>query len=188
MADLSIVGAEGAILAPMSAVDEDSAALVWAARIADQLERPLILLHVIHEPAEQPGLYRQMGGGDVLVPISELACTICQRRLQRLQSAYPESAALAEPRVRVVAGLPGRRIVEVAEEEQVALVVMGTNHRSSLDRLLHGSILKYVSRHSTRPVLEVDSEGVVDSSADAAPIAHYVAKAQALIGPSAAPL
>ena len=187
MADLSRVHPEGAILAPMNVTDDALAALVWAGRIADQLDRSLVLLHVIHEPVEQPGLYRKLAGGDILMPLSELARMLCQRRLRELQAAHPNLRSLAEAALFFSSGVPGPRIVQVAQDQGVALIVMQSRHHGHLDRLLHGSVTEYVLRHSRRPVLELDRASDSASAVGPEPAGHYFAKAQSLIGTTAAP-
>jgi nucleotide-binding universal stress UspA family protein len=48
-----------------------------------------------------------------------------------------------------------KRIVEVAQEVQAGLIVMGTHGRTGLSRLLQGSVAEQVLRRATCPVLTV---------------------------------
>lgn len=55
----------------------------------------------------------------------------------------------------IVDGSPSREIVEYAVRERCDLIVMGTNGRGGLNRLLLGSIAERVVRNSKIPVLTV---------------------------------
>jgi nucleotide-binding universal stress UspA family protein len=55
--------------------------------------------------------------------------------------------------------LPGRRIIEVAETEQAAMIVMGTRGRNGFPQLLRGSVTEYVMKHAAMPVITL-REGI----------------------------
>ena len=81
---------------------------------------------------------------------------------------------------RLVEGSAGRSIVQVAEEVQPDVVVVGSHGRGFLSRVLIGSVSEYVVRHCPLPVLVVrhdqgggEPEPVIpegDTAADAAGI------------------
>lgn len=50
-------------------------------------------------------------------------------------------------------GFPEKEIINVSEEWNADLIVMGTHVRSTLGRILTGSVAEYVIRHSKIPVL-----------------------------------
>ena len=52
-------------------------------------------------------------------------------------------------------GIPADEIINVAEEEDVDLIVIGTLGRSALEKLLLGSVAEKVIRHAPCPVLVV---------------------------------
>jgi nucleotide-binding universal stress UspA family protein len=52
-------------------------------------------------------------------------------------------------------GSTGEGIITCSKEYKADLIVLGTHHRSGLDRLLTGSVAEYVVRHSEIPVLVV---------------------------------
>jgi nucleotide-binding universal stress UspA family protein len=54
-----------------------------------------------------------------------------------------------------VLGSPHLRIANVAEQEKVDMIVLGTHGRSGLGRLMLGSVAERVARTSTVPVLVV---------------------------------
>ena len=45
----------------------------------------------------------------------------------------------------LISGLPGRRIVEVAEREQASMIIMGTHGRNGFAHMLQGSVAEYVT-------------------------------------------
>ncbi|MDY7082181.1 MAG: universal stress protein [Halobacteria archaeon] len=55
----------------------------------------------------------------------------------------------------VVDGVPHRRILEYADDNNIDLIVMGTHGKTGLDRLLLGSVTEKVVRSSEIPVLTV---------------------------------
>lgn len=57
----------------------------------------------------------------------------------------------------VVRGDPGRAICDVAEEQGIDLIILGTHDRGAFGRLWFGSVSEYVVRHAPCPVLVVRS-------------------------------
>ena len=55
-------------------------------------------------------------------------------------------------------GSTGEGIIECSKSFKADLIVLGTHHRTGLDRLFNGSIAEFVVRHSQTPVLVVPSE------------------------------
>jgi nucleotide-binding universal stress UspA family protein len=54
---------------------------------------------------------------------------------------------------RIEAGDAGRAICQVADEEAVDLIVVGTHDRSLFSRIVNGSVSRWVAEHADRPVL-----------------------------------
>ena len=63
----------------------------------------------------------------------------------------------ADPEVpyehRLITGDPATAVVELADEEAVDMIVMGTHGRTGLSRLLMGSVAEAVVRRAKCPVL-----------------------------------
>jgi nucleotide-binding universal stress UspA family protein len=70
----------------------------------------------------------------------------------RLRREIPASAA-SHVDSRVTTGDPHRGILDVAEEVQADLIVMGVPPRGRVDEVLFGSTLRVVLRRATSPVL-----------------------------------
>lgn len=62
------------------------------------------------------------------------------------------------PKVAIKRGVPHRKILDYAEEEDIDIIVMSTHGRSGLDRMLLGSVTEKVIRSSKIPVLTVSHE------------------------------
>jgi nucleotide-binding universal stress UspA family protein len=56
-------------------------------------------------------------------------------------------------RTEVILGVPPERIVSVAQEQQVGLIVMSTHGRTGFSRLVYGSVAEAVLRGAHLPVL-----------------------------------
>jgi nucleotide-binding universal stress UspA family protein len=63
----------------------------------------------------------------------------------------------------VRSGSPGEEIVQVADESNADLVVVGSNRHSSLHNLVLGSTAAYLATHSRAPVLVMRSRGATFS-------------------------
>jgi nucleotide-binding universal stress UspA family protein len=74
-----------------------------------------------------------------------------QQQLERIKP--PEPGAPMEHHVEV--GDPAPIILQVAQESQCDLIVMGSHGRTGLNRLLMGSVAEQVARKAPCPVLSV---------------------------------
>jgi nucleotide-binding universal stress UspA family protein len=144
------------ILACVSFCRESEMALLTATRLAASSGAPLVVLHVVHEPGNRPGLYRRNGASDATLPIEEIAERMLTEFLSDVRARHPGSeAALDRAKTRLAPGIPGTRIPEVAEQIGAQLIVIGSNGRGTLARLLHGSISDGVARNAAVPVTVV---------------------------------
>jgi len=142
------------ILVPVDFSSCSRAALMWASQFAGIVNAPLLILHVIHETGGHPGFYRKNGSGEMMRPIEDIARDMLD---DFLKEVYPEAARQpgADFRTLLVSGLPSSRIVEIAAQEEAALIIMGTHGRVGLSRLATGSVAAEVMAHSTVPVTVV---------------------------------
>jgi nucleotide-binding universal stress UspA family protein len=60
-----------------------------------------------------------------------------------------------EVKVRIERGVPHSKILQVAEEEEVSAIVLGSHGRSNLSDMLLGSVSSHVIRHCRQPVLVI---------------------------------
>ncbi|MEM9557917.1 MAG: universal stress protein [Acidobacteriota bacterium] len=145
------------ILVPVDFSDDAAAALLWAARLARAWRAPLLVLHVVHDPESAPGYYqRSKKHKKHLRRIEEAAAEMMDDFLAQMRSRHGDE--LPELDHRLVVGLPVTRILEVAEVSAAQQIVMGSQGRTGLDRLLLGSKAEKVVRLAPVPVTIVKAD------------------------------
>lgn len=143
---------------------EDSmAALKWACRLAETTGAPLVILHVIHDLASNPGFYHPVKT-DGLQPMEDVAESMMDEFLLRLRSEHPELQILDKADLQFIPGLPPTRIIEVSGLLQASLIAIGSRGLTSLPHRLLGATAERVTELSKIPVVIIksDSHGVLD--------------------------
>ena len=131
-------------------------ALFFAGQLAEKLKAQLLVLHVIHDPAEAPGFYAQKGKKKkFLKSMEEAAEEMMEEFLLKMRQAYPDLVPINTAKPLLVVGTPVTRIVEVAEKKQVSMIIMGSHGRTGLAYLLAGSKVQGVVQLSSVPVTVV---------------------------------
>ena len=131
-------------------------ALFFAGRLAEKLKAQLLVLHVIHDPAEAPGFYSQKGKKKkFLKSMEEAAEEMMEEFLLKMRQAYPDQMPIKKAKSLLVVGTPVTRIVEVAEKKQVDMIIIGSHGRTGLAHLLIGSKVQRVVQLSPIPVTVV---------------------------------
>jgi nucleotide-binding universal stress UspA family protein len=102
-----------------------------------------------------------------VLPIEEIAESVLQDFMAEMRKQHPDNAVLANARLIVVSGLPATRIPEVACLTGAGHIVMGGNGRTSLSKLMAGSVSEKVIRQSPVPVTIVHSNGTAREGASA---------------------
>jgi nucleotide-binding universal stress UspA family protein len=90
---------------------------------------------------------------------------VLQDFMAEMREQHPDNAVLANAGLLVVSGLPATRIPEVARQTGAGLIVMGGNGRTSLSKLMAGSVSEKVIQKSTVPVTIVHANGMVREGA-----------------------
>lgn len=127
--------ATGPILAATDGSRPGDAAAWYAAKLAEKLNRPLVIVSA------------------VLPTHSEERRREAVTAVERVQMALKDCAVAVTGIIGT--GRPEQVIVEQARQADAALVVIGTHGRTGLDRLLMGSVAERVIGFSDRPVLAV---------------------------------
>lgn len=128
-------------------------ALNYALKFAAPFDSELLLLHVLHDPAEAPGFYSsKKAGKKVLRNMEDAASKMMNEFVGQYLKKWKKFEA------RIIPGLPAEQIVNLAEREKVDMIIMGTHGRSGIRRLMIGSVTDKVIRACTRPVLVVHSD------------------------------
>ena len=136
------------ILAPTDFSDYSKKAVASALELAKTFSARLTALHVMELPPYPIEGYVPLSVSSSFMDDMERQAT------QDLEQLLPDAATAGVEVVRLVAvGTPYRRIIEIAEAEQVDLIVMATAGRTGFSHLVMGSIAERVVRTATCPVL-----------------------------------
>ncbi len=124
--------------------------------------RRAIVLNVVESLS--PAVFMGAEGDATAPPSGDVALHVPSvEAAKRLVQVAVEAAQLAGfdalPIVDVTPGRTSRRIVEIAEEHDAEVIVVGARGRSSLASILLGSVSHEVVQHAGRPVLVVHGSG-----------------------------
>ena len=125
--------------------NSSEAALEYATSLAHDTGALILIVHV--EEPTAPYVTN-----DFAIPE---ATDSAKRQLAKLLSGVVPSDSAVRYEHRLLLGEPAREIVQLAAQEDVDLVVMGTHGRTGLSRLLMGSVAETVVRRAHCPVLTV---------------------------------
>ena len=140
------------ILAPTDFSEHSQQAIQYARELAQTFGATLVLLHVVELPPYPiEGLPPSQLGGTLLEDLEQQATS-------DLAQVLAKEAEVTVVR-RVVVGIPYRRIVEVAADEKVDLIVMATHGRTGFSHLFMGSVAEKVVRTAPCPVLTIRPTG-----------------------------
>ena len=145
------------ILVAVDFAPDSEAALRWAHDYAARTGSKLLLLHVVHDPADAPGYYRKTEA-DLLRPMEDVAAEWMGQFIEKLRAQYPGLDDLVEAETMLVTGIPATRILEMAEKTGAGLIVMGSRGRTGLPHLLLGSKAQRVVQMSPIPVTIVKAD------------------------------
>ncbi len=142
----------GPVLVPVDFSAHSQAALLHACMLVDCLKCPLTILHVVHDPAEMPGYYSRMTDEKNLLRMEDVAEEMLQAFVADMIGRHPDIKPLKRADTRLVVGLPVTRILEVAENIDASMIVMGSQGRTGLSHMMLGSKAEQVVRLSPLPV------------------------------------
>lgn len=134
------------VLHPTDFSDCANAAFQIVKRLKNAGTQEVILLHVQDERAMRNRPAEQLAAFD----------EEDTRRLERMRRDLVLSGLKA--RVELRHGIPFRETLQVAEQENVTLIVLGSHGRSAVQEMLAGSTFESVVRASRRPVLVIRRE------------------------------
>ncbi len=140
------------VLCAVDFSEDAEAAVVWAAAYAHDAKARLLVLHVVHEPAESPGYYDRHDKGDWARPMKDLAEKQTHKFLRKVAKRNPDAKGLDDAELTLAVGLPVDQILRAARKSGAKLNVMGSRGRSGLPRLLLGSHAQRVVQLAPVPV------------------------------------
>lgn len=147
------------VLVAVDFSEDSEAAVLWAESYARDVGVPLLVLHVVHEPAESPGFYERPAKSDWARPMWDLAEKQTQKFLKRVRKQNPDAKRLADAEVQLAVGLPVEQVLRVARKSRARMIVMGSRGLSGLPRLLLGSKAQRVVQLAEVPVTIVKRSG-----------------------------
>ncbi|MDH5795803.1 MAG: universal stress protein [Candidatus Bathyarchaeota archaeon] len=145
-------GTIGKILVPVDGSDVSFNAVEYAVNLAERYNSEISLVHIVPTSVWN---YCLMTEGWNPVPV----CTIREmeaegeRLLLSVLSSVKESGVEVDAQIDY--GRPANKIVQIAKEENFDLIVMGSNGRGVIARLLFGSVSAEVFHKAPCPVLVV---------------------------------
>lgn len=145
----------GPILVPVDFSKSAEAALIHAAELSRCMKRPLLVLHVVHDPGSMPGYYTRGLKKKQLLRIEDSAAEMLEEFVQRLVKQHPEMKSLKHLESMLVKGLPSSRILEVAGKTNATMIVIGSKGLTGLKHLLMGSVAQQVTHLARIPVTVV---------------------------------
>jgi len=154
-------GNDRPVLVTVDFSPDSEAALLWASQYAECANAGLVVLHVIHDPAEAPGSYLERDA-DSLRPMEEVATEKMRQFLEEVQAQHPDLNRLEDAETRLVKGIPATRILEVAKASNARIIVMGSRGLTGLPHLLLGSKAERVVQMSPIPVAIVKANAKGD--------------------------
>lgn len=146
------------ILVPIDFSPDADQALEYAIELAQKLQAGLMLLHVIQLTPMTAG---DMFGYSLEVYLEAMESE-AQKRMQALLHRVHREGLQGE--MTIVQGVPFQAIVDMAESQDIDLIVMGTHGRTGLSHALMGSVAERVVRLAPCPVLV--TRGTTEAATD----------------------
>ncbi len=144
------------LLVPVDFTSYSEEALLFASKLAGKLKAQILVLHVIHDPAEAPGFYAQKWKKKkFLQTMEEAAEEMMEEFLKKMRHAYPDQVPIKKAIPLLVIGTPVKRIIEIAEKKQASMIIIGSHGRTGLSHVLIGSKAERVVQLSPIPVTVV---------------------------------
>ena len=143
------------ILVPVDFSDYSRAALLQASELSACLGQPIVVLHVVHDPADMPGYYSRVTKKKKIAHIQDLAKEAFDQFISETLAQHPNIGQLQRAKTRLVMGLPVSRILEMIDKTGASMVVMGSQGRTGMRHIMLGSKAEQIVRLSPVPVLIV---------------------------------
>ena len=140
------------ILVPVDLSASSHKALLLAAQLAASSSRSLVILHVVHDDINRPNFYPRRNEIEQMLPIEEIAERVFLDFVADMRNQYTDNTFLANAKLMLVSGLPATQITEAARQTGAGLILMGGSCRSSLSKLMTGSVSEQVILQCSVPV------------------------------------
>jgi len=116
-----------------------------------------IVLHVVHETVETAGFYRSHASRMSTLPMEDIAESMLRDLLNSELERLPAADRPSKIGHKLVHGVPGLRIAEVAEQLDACCIVLGCTGCTGLARLWRGSVEDSLRKHTQRELFMVEA-------------------------------
>ena len=113
---------------------------------------PIVVLHVVHDPESEPGFYSRPKRAGSLTRMEDAAKEIMSSFMAKMRKKHSSLRTLKGVHEYIVIGLPSNRILEVAESIDARHIVLGSQGRTGLSRVLLGSKAERIVQLAPVPV------------------------------------
>jgi len=137
------------ILAPTDFSELSKRGIRYALEMARDTSAEVIVYHVIDLGDERPEIHGPYG------PYHDMREDHRRVLDKFLSDAFADCIDLVEVRQVVEFGRSYKNIVELAEQENVDVIVMATHGRTGLEHMILGSVTEKVVARSARPVMVI---------------------------------
>jgi nucleotide-binding universal stress UspA family protein len=144
----------GSIVCGVDGSADSQAAVAFAAQLASRLGARLVLANVAESAHIGYAAAAPFGGGAVPMAVAE-EIDAHEEAAERLLEQVAGQFGLADAERRVVVGLPGERLAELADEEDAELIVVGSRGRGAFKAAFLGSVSNSLVGVARCPVLIV---------------------------------
>jgi universal stress protein A len=142
------------ILVPIDFSEHSKKTIRYATRFAARYEARIRLLHVFQVPDYAVTQYEsKQVGFDQLKNQADIAEEEALQNLERFEKELMNQGVNVKAFLRV--GYPFEEIIQVANDPEIDLIIIGSHGRSGIKRLLLGSTAERVVEHAPCPVLVV---------------------------------
>lgn len=143
------------ILFPINFAENYEALLPWVTTFADKFGATLYVLYVTQDLEEFASFHVPHGN---IQDFQEQALKAAQEKMGATAKEFFKHFPKLQTRVAV--GKPAEKILEVANQEGVDLIIMGTHGRKGLEYTIFGSVCREVIRGASCPVLSINPQKV----------------------------
>lgn len=145
------------ILYPTDFSDVSQKALQYVKGLRGAGSKKVVLLRVISDQCMEciaKGI--ELAGKEVSGFLSQALQALQEKTRQQIGPIEDELKSMGfDVTIRIESGVPKIKILEIAESENVSVIVLGSHGRSNLSSALLGSVSDHVIRHSKQPVIVI---------------------------------
>lgn len=148
-----------AIIAAVDLTKYSIPALLFAADLAFDTKSPLIILHVVHDPAGSPGFYKIKNKEKTkAMPMDKIAKKMLKSFLNKVAEECEHPEVIKNANKTLVTGLPETQMLNFINNKKIRVLVIGSHGKKGLSKILSGSIVDNIIKYSLVPVTVVKNK------------------------------